>query len=107
MIGDLNAPRGIAFDADGNLIVAVAGSGGETELVLPSPEGETTMILGMTGKIVSVAPDGTATDVSAGFPSYAAATETIGLYRAIMFPAYAQHLDEQAIRDLIAYLETL
>jgi DNA-binding beta-propeller fold protein YncE len=83
VIGDLNAPRGIAFDAAGNLIVAVAGSGGETELVLPGPEGEATMMLGMSGKIISVAPDGTASDMIAGFPSYAAPSETIGLYRAI------------------------
>lgn len=83
VLGDLGAPRGLAFDAEGNLLVAVAGTGGEVEMTLPGPEGETTMNLGLTGKIISIAPDGTATDHIAGFPSYAAPSETIGLYRAI------------------------
>jgi hypothetical protein len=83
VIGDLSAPRGIAFDDDGNLIVAVAGSGGEVQMTLPSPEGESTMQIGLTGRIISVASDGTSTDMIAGFPSYAAPTETTGLYRAI------------------------
>lgn len=83
VIGDLGAPRGIAFDAEGNLIIADAGTGGEVEMVLPGPEGESTMRLGMTGRIVSVAPDGSATDLIAGFPSYAAEMETLGLYRVI------------------------
>jgi hypothetical protein len=84
VIGDLGAPRGIAFDADGNLIVSVAGTGGETTLTMPSPEGEATMQIGLTGRIVSVAPDGTATDWISGFPSYASPSgETLGIYRAI------------------------
>lgn len=83
VIGGLDAPRGIAFDADGNLIVSVAGSGGEVEMVMSGPEGESPVRLGMTGRIVSVAPDGTATDWIAGFPSYAFAMETLGVYRAI------------------------
>ncbi len=83
VIGELSAPRGIAFDDAGNLIVAVAGSGGELQMTLPSPEGESVMQIGLTGRIISVAPDGTTTDVIAGFPSYAAPSETTGLYRAI------------------------
>jgi hypothetical protein len=83
VIGDLGAPRGIAFDDEGNLIVSVAGVGGELTMTMPSPEGESEMRLGLTGRIVSVAPDGTATDWIPGFPSYAAPSETIGLYRAI------------------------
>jgi hypothetical protein len=83
VIGDLNAPRGIAFNDAGNLIVTVAGSGGDVEMVLPGPEGEATMQLGMTGEIIAVAPDGTTSDVIAGFPSYASPAETTGLYRAI------------------------
>jgi hypothetical protein len=83
VVGDLNAPRGIAFDESGNLIVTVAGSGGEVEMMLPSPEGEAITRLGMTGEIVSVAPDGTTSTLIAGFPSYAAPMETLGLYRAI------------------------
>lgn len=83
VLGDLDAPRALAFDADGNLLVAVAGSGGEVELTVPSPEGESTARLGMTGRIVSIAPDGTATDLIPGFPSYALEMETLGLYRII------------------------
>jgi len=83
VIGDLAAPRGLAFDADGNLWVTVAGTGGEVSSVLPGPEGETTFNIGLTGRIVSVAPDGTATDKIGGFPSYASESETTGLYRAI------------------------
>jgi hypothetical protein len=83
VLGDLDAPRGLAFDADGNLLVAVAGSGGEVELTMPSPEGESTARLGMSGRIISIAPDGTSTDLIPGFPSYALEMETLGLYRAI------------------------
>jgi hypothetical protein len=83
VLGDLDAPRGLAFDADGNLLVAVAGSGGEVELTMPGPEGESAARLGLSGRIVSIAADGTATDVIPGFPSYAMETETLGLYRAI------------------------
>ncbi|MBK8020859.1 MAG: ScyD/ScyE family protein [Chloroflexi bacterium] len=83
VVGDLPAPRGIAFDAAGNLIVAVAGAGGDITLTLPGPDGEAEMSLGLTGRVVSVAPDGMASDWIPGFPSYATATETVGLYRAI------------------------
>jgi len=83
VIGDLGAPRGVAFDDAGNLLVAVAGTGGETTLSLPSPEGVSEMQIGLTGRVVSVAADGTAMDLIPGFPSYAAPSETTGLYRAI------------------------
>lgn len=83
VLGDLGAPRGLAFDADGNLWVTVAGTGGEVAAVMPGPEGETTFQMGMTGRVISVAPDGTATDFLAGYPSYASPSETTGLYRAI------------------------
>jgi hypothetical protein len=83
VIGDLAAPRGIAFDDEGNLIVAVAGTGGELTVTMPSPEGVSEMNIGLSGRIVLVAPDGTATDWVGGFPSYASAGETLGLYRAI------------------------
>jgi hypothetical protein len=83
VIGDLNTPRGIAFDANGNLIVTIVGNGGEVAVTMPGPDGETTFQMGMTGKIISVAPDGTSTDVSVGFPSYASPSDVMGLYRAI------------------------
>lgn len=83
VVGDLGAPRGLAFDADGNLLVADAGSGGEIQMVMPGPEGESAVGMGMSGRIVSVAADGTVSDRIAGFPSYAMEMETLGLYRAI------------------------
>jgi len=83
VLGDLSAPRGLAFDANGNLLVAVAGSGGEVELTVPGPEGESTAHLGLTGRIVSIAPDAAATDLIPGLPSYAMEMETLGVYRII------------------------
>lgn len=83
ILGDLGAPRGLAFDGEGNLLVAVAGTGGETELTLVGPDGDSAVQLGMTGRIVSIAPDGVASDLISGFPSYAFPAETGGLYRII------------------------
>lgn len=83
VLANLDAPRGLAFDAKGNLLVAVAGSGGEMEATITGPEGKAVARIGMTGRVVSIAPDGTSTDLMVGFPSYAFATETGGLYRII------------------------
>ncbi|MBZ0300941.1 MAG: ScyD/ScyE family protein [Anaerolineae bacterium] len=83
VLGDLGAPRGLAFDSNGNLLVAVAGTGGEQEFTLPGPEGEAAVKAGLTGRVVSIAPDGTASDLIVGFPSYASEMETTGLYRVI------------------------
>lgn len=83
VLGDLGAPRGLAFDAAGNLLVAVAGTGGETEFTMLGPDGEGTVNLGFTGRIVSIAPDGSATDRIVGLPSYAMALESLGVYRII------------------------
>src|SRR5215207_9061972 len=63
VMGDLGAPRGLAFDADGNLLVAVAGTGGETEFTMMGPEGESVAHIGLTGRIVSIAPDGIEADL--------------------------------------------
>ena len=52
-------------------------------MVMPGPEGESAVGMGMSGRIVSVAADGTVSDRIAGFPSYAMEMETLGLYRAI------------------------
>lgn len=83
VVGDLGAPRGLAFDANGNLLVAVAGTGGETEFTMQGPEGESPVSAGLSGRIVSIAPDGTAVDLISGMPSYALAMETLGVYRII------------------------
>jgi hypothetical protein len=83
VLGDLGAPRGLAFDSSGNLLVAVAGTGGETQFTMLGPEGESTVNAGLSGRIVSIAPDGTTADLVVGLPSYALAMETLGVYRII------------------------
>ena len=83
VLGDLNTPRGISFDSDGNLLVAITGNGGDFPLTVKGPEGETVVNVGMSGEVLSVAEDGTSTPIVQGLPSFAAETETIGLYRAI------------------------
>lgn len=83
VLGDLGAPRGLAFDANGNLLVAVAGTGGEASFTLPGPDGEQPVNAGLSGRVISIAPDGTASDRIAGFPSYAFPMETGGVYRII------------------------
>jgi hypothetical protein len=87
ILGDLQSPRGLAFDAAGNLIVAIAGNGGtDFQVEIPSPEqGAPVMKIGggLTGQVLSIAPDGKATPWISGLPSYATETETTGIYRAI------------------------
>jgi hypothetical protein len=83
VLGDLGAPRGLAFDASGNLLVAVAGTGGETSFTLPGPDGEQPVNAGLSGRAVSIAPDGTASNRIVGLPSYAFPMETGGVYRII------------------------
>lgn len=83
VLGDLGSPRGLAFDEGGNLLVAVAGTGGESSFTLPGPDGEQPVSAGLSGRIVSIAPDGTASDLIVGLPSYAFPMETGGVYRII------------------------
>lgn len=83
VLGELGAPRGLAFDADGNLLVAVAGTGGETSFSLPGPDGLQPVNAGLSGRVISIAPDGTASHRIAGLPSYAFPMETGGVYRII------------------------
>lgn len=86
VLADLSAPRGVAFDADGNLLVAVAGAGGDTVIEAPSLEDPSVAMqinAGLSGEIIAVAPDGSSSVWAGFFPSYAMPTETVGLYRAI------------------------
>jgi hypothetical protein len=83
ILDGLGAPRGLAFDADGNLIVADAGTGGDLGLTLTGPDGDAPINAGMSGRIVSLAPDGTVADLIFGIPSYASPLETTGIHRAI------------------------
>lgn len=83
VLGDLGAPRGLAFDTNGNLLVAVAGTGGEASFTLPGPDGVEPVTAGLSGRVISIAPDGTASDRIVGLPSYAFPMETGGVYRII------------------------
>ncbi|MDX2161144.1 MAG: ScyD/ScyE family protein [bacterium] len=83
LLSDVGSPRGISVDADGNLIVAIAGTGGDLMIESTGPDGSVMPFsAGMTGSIVSIAPDGTVTELLSGIPSYAAPQETLGAYRA-------------------------
>ncbi len=83
LVGDLGAPRGLAFDTDGNLLIAVAGTGGETWFNLAGPDGEQPVNAGLSGRVISIAPDGTTSNRIEGLPSYAFPMETGGVYRII------------------------
>jgi glucose/arabinose dehydrogenase len=86
VIGDLKTPRGIAFDAAGNLVVTIVGEGGSLELMAPNPEDPSKMMAvkaGLSGSVISVGKDGKATPLISGLPSYATESEIIGVYRAI------------------------
>jgi len=71
----LNGPRGLFFDADDNLYVAEAGTGGE--MSMGAGEGE--MSYGPTSQITRIAPDGTQSVFLPFFASAGNAVETIGL----------------------------
>ncbi|MCK6578757.1 MAG: ScyD/ScyE family protein [Anaerolineae bacterium] len=85
VIGDLQTPRGISFDADGNLLVTVTGNGGEMQVELPAiddPAAMMTVNMGLSGAVLSIGADGVPAPVVGGYPSYATPGETVGLYRA-------------------------
>jgi hypothetical protein len=83
VIGNLNTPRGVAFDANGNLIVTVTGNGGSLAMNSQGPEGPATYKVGMSGEVLSIGKDGKSNPVISGQPSYASEQETTGIYRAI------------------------
>ena len=65
IVDGLNAPRGIFYDADGNLWVVEAGQGGDLTVELEfGPLG-----VGGSGALKMVAPDGTVEDVILNLPS--------------------------------------
>ncbi|PLS82424.1 MAG: hypothetical protein CYG59_04135 [Chloroflexi bacterium] len=58
----LNQPRGMAFDEDGNLLVAEAGVVGASAL------GDAPILSNISGRVVRIAPSGQATEVLNGLP---------------------------------------
>jgi len=86
LVDGMGAPRGIAFDGFGNLIVTDAGTGGDNAMDVPSLEDSTvisTILFGLSGSVQVVTEDGSAAPWIVGIPSYAGPTETTGIYRAI------------------------
>jgi sugar lactone lactonase YvrE len=79
----LTFPRGIAYDEEGNLYVAEAGSGGDVLLF----EQEGVQITGgLTSQVTKIAPDGTKTVAVPGLASVFNPNEggvSLGVYRAI------------------------
>jgi len=60
-----NGPQGVLVDPEGNVWVIDSGMGGEQTLQIPGEDGEVmTALLGMSARIVKVAPDGTQTEVA-------------------------------------------
>jgi len=84
IVEDIGSPRGLAFDSDGHLWIADAGVGGETVLSIDVDGTEQLINAGLTGQVITVAPDGTVTNAIVGLPSYYTSPErSNGLYRVI------------------------
>ncbi len=79
----LNSPRGIAYDADGNLYVTEAGAGGDTVLLLQE---DAQITAGLTGQVLKIEPDGTTSVAIPALTSVSNPAEggaSLGAYRAI------------------------
>jgi len=80
MVTGLNQPRGLAFDADGNLYIADPGVGGDFVFEATDEFGGP-MGTGATSQLLMVAPDGTQSVVIPHLASAGAEGETSGLNR--------------------------
>jgi hypothetical protein len=77
----LTNPRGFTWDADGNLVVALAGSGGPNQQTEDSPSNQFLgpMLGGPTGAVAVIGADGCPTALATGLPStMAAAGDVLG-----------------------------
>ena len=67
--------------------------------------------VGVSGSVISVAPDGTATTLIPAIPSYASPSETIGIYRAIpdgttLWLVYSAAVPGAPLGDAVIALDT-
>lgn len=91
-------PRFIAVAADGSLYITESGTGGDEELIAPSDPSATPDAVsspeaaapignrGTSGQVTRVAPDGTATVVATGLPSYSFGVESAGAAGILVAP---------------------
>ncbi len=80
IVSGLNNPRGVAYDADGNLFVTEAGAAG-SQLAMSGDEGD--VYVGLTSQVIMVGADGTPTPVVPFLASFGSPdTEIIGAMRA-------------------------
>ncbi len=56
IVSGLSSPAGIDYDADGNLLIAIGGTGGEKLIAHSQESGD--FYAGLTGQVLQVAPDG-------------------------------------------------
>jgi hypothetical protein len=76
VVSGLNQPRGLAYDSEGNLYIAEAGSGGDY-VVAETEMGNTTA--GATSQIKMIAPDGTESVFLPNISSTANGPEALGV----------------------------
>jgi DNA-binding beta-propeller fold protein YncE len=79
----LNAPRGLAFGADGTLYVLEQGAGGDQCMDVVGPEGPTTACVGMTAAISAV-KDGALEAAVSGLHSIVMGQEVLGISDFVM-----------------------
>lgn len=78
ILSGLNNPRGLSYDADGNLYVAEAGTGGK-EVLMSTDEGD--VVAGFTSQITKLAADGTQSVAAGGLFSVSPGGEVLGAMR--------------------------
>ena len=108
-IPGLNAPRHLTLDAADNVIVAIAGTGGEEAAKITLVEG----LVGNTGSAISIASDGTPSELIGGLYSFASPmNEVVGVHKVLVSDSGIWYLmgqgpvegDAPAIEDTFALI---